>query len=163
MTVQQIELEAPDAVRPPGRRRVSPHQRRQVALIASIAIGGACGALLRDLAFSLFPTPAGTFPWVTFVVNVSGSAVLGFLLVLLAAQFPRSRLARAVIGTGVIGAYTTFSTFVVEADLLLRSGRITLAITYILGSVTAGVAAALLGSALARIAIRAETYLREME
>ena len=81
------------------------------------------GAVSRYAISLALPSEPGRFPWGTFLVNVTGSFVLGFLLVVLLEQFPRGRLARSVIGTGFIGAYTTLSTFVVKAVELVRDGH----------------------------------------
>ncbi|MHB8328010.1 MAG: fluoride efflux transporter FluC, partial [Acidimicrobiales bacterium] len=105
---------------------ISPQRRRarhvQIVIVVAVACGGVIGALSRYLLSLALPTETGQFPWGTFLINVTGSALLGFLLVLLMEQFPRGHLARPVLGTGIIGAYTTFSTFVVEAVLLVRAG-----------------------------------------
>ena len=108
------------------------------------------------------PTETGRFPWGTFVINVSGSFVLGFLLIALIEQFPIGRLARPVIGTGFIGAYTTFSTFMVEAVLLVRAGDPGLAVAYLGASLVVGHGAAWVGMLDARGSFsRAEQWLQE--
>jgi CrcB protein len=107
------------------------------------------------------PTETGQFPWATFLINVTGSAVLGFLLVLLMEQFPRGHLARPVLGTGVLGGYTTFSTFTVDAVLLARAGRVDTAIFYVLASVVVGIGALWFGMTSARGILRAERWLGE--
>jgi CrcB protein len=107
-----------------------------------------------------FATPSGSFPWGTLLINLTGSAVLGFLLVIVMEQFPRGRLARPVLGTGIIGAYTTFSTFEVETLLLLRRHHVAVAITYQVASAVAGLAVVALGAGLARLALRLEGYLQ---
>ena len=63
------------------------------------------------------------FPWATFWTNVSGSLVLGFLLVLVIHRFPPTRFVRPFFATGFLGAFTTFSTFAVETDLLVALRR----------------------------------------
>ncbi len=106
------------------------------------------------------PSPPVSFPWGTLLINLTGSAILGFLLVIVMEQFPRGRLARPVLATGIIGAYTTFSTFEVETLLLLRSHHFTVAIVYQVTSVVAGIALAALGASFARLTIRLEGYLQ---
>lgn len=139
------------------------HRRRrhaQRAIIVAVAFGGIFGALLRYWLSMMFPTVTGQFPWITFVINVSGSAVLGFLLILLTEQFPRGRLTRPVIGTGFCGAYTTFSTYTVEALLLVRDHRSMTAAVYVLASLVAGLLAVWLGITIARVTVRAEHWLQ---
>ena len=86
--------------------------------------------------------PAGHFPWATFGANVSGSLLLGFLLALLLERYPPATYARAFAGTGFCGAYTTFSTFSVETDVLVKDGHGGLAAAYVAASLVAGLAAA---------------------
>ncbi len=109
---------------------------------------------------SPFRLPSNQFPWSTFLINVSGSALLGFLLVLLIEQFPRGRLVRPLVGSGVIGAYTTFSTFEVDTLLLFRGHQFGLGIIYLVSSLLAGLAAVWLGMNLARFFIKAEQWLQ---
>jgi CrcB protein len=130
-------------------------------IVAAVALGGVVGALGRyGLSFAV-PAEAGRYPWGTFVINLSGSAVLGFLLVLLVEQFPRGRLARPFVGTGILGAYTTFSTFVVDAVLLVRDHHAGTASVYVLASVIGGLGAVLLGMTTARLVVKAERLLQE--
>ena len=124
-------------------------------ILAAIALGGMIGATARYKLSTWITSPAGSFPWATFWTNVSGSLVLGFLLVVLIERFPPSRYARAFAGTGVLGAYTTFSTFSVETDLLVKDGHVGTAIAYVVASLVAGIAAAWLGVVLASRVVRA--------
>lgn len=135
--------------------------RRQWVVVAAVGVGGIVGALARYLVFLAFPSPANQIPWATVGINLSGSFVLGFLLVLLAEQFPRGRLARPLIGTGVIGAYTTFSTFMIEAVQLARAGRPLQAAVYVAISLVGGLAAVAVGMVGARSSVRAERWLQE--
>ena len=77
--------------------------------------------------------------------NVSGSAALGLLLALIMGRFPPSRYVRAFVGTGFLGAYTTYSTFAVETDLLVKNDRAGIAGAYAAASLLAGFLAAWLG------------------
>jgi len=132
-----------------GVRRADPR------ILGAIALGGMIGATVRYKVSTWITSPAGRFPWATFWTNVSGSLVLGFLLVLLIERFPPSRYARAFAGTGVLGAYTTFSTFSVETDLLVKDGHVGMAIAYVVASLVAGIAVAWLGIVLGRRVVRA--------
>ena len=154
-----IEL---DPATPPPRR--SPHRRDRRAqriILAAVAAGGVLGAVSRYALSLALPTTDGRFPWGTFTVNVSGSVVLGFLLILLLEQVPNGRLARSVIGTGFLGAYTTFSTFMVESVDLIRDHHLALAVIYPAASIGAGLSAVGLGMTTARLAVRAERWLQE--
>jgi CrcB protein len=122
----------------------------QLAIVAAVAVGGVFGAVSRYAISLAIPETASGFPWATFLVNITGSAVLGFLVTLLAGQFPRARLARPLLGTGFVGAYTTFSTFTVEAVLLVRAHHPVVAAAYLLSSVVAGLGAAWAGIVAAR-------------
>lgn len=130
-------------------------------VVAAVGVGGAVGALGRYALSLAVPAAPGRFPWGTFTINLSGSAGLGFLLALVNEGFPRGRLARSLLGTGVVGAYTTFSTFVVEAVLLVRAGAADDAVAYVLGSLVAGLLAALSGMTAGRLAVRTERWLQQ--
>jgi CrcB protein len=142
-----------------ARRRRA--RRAQVLIVVALGLGGVAGALSRYFISLAMPTIDGRFPWGTFVINVTGSAVLGFLLILVIEQFPRGRLARPVLGTGFLGAYTTFSTFMVEAVNLVRAGRALIAVTYLVASAVVGLLAMWAGMTVARSLIRFERWLQE--
>lgn len=129
-------------------------------LVAAVAVGGVAGALARDTLYLAWSTPPGTVSWATVVINLSGSLVLGALLVVLAERFHRNRFARPLLGTGVIGAYTTFSTFMVQTAELVRDGHDLAAAIYLVVSLVGGLAAAAGGMAAARLVIRAEVRVR---
>jgi fluoride exporter len=124
-------------------------------ILLAIALGGMIGATARYKVSTWITVSAGGFPWATFWTNVSGSLVLGALLVVLVERFPPSRYAQAFAGTGVLGAYTTFSTFSVETDLLVKDGHVGTAIAYVVASLVVGIAVAWLGIVLARRVVRA--------
>ena len=91
-----------------------------------------------------------SFPWATFLVNVSGSFALGLVLVLLLERYPPSRYLRPFVATGFLGSYTTYSTFAVESVVLTRDGRAGVAVTYVAASLVAGFVAAWAGMLAAR-------------
>jgi fluoride exporter len=136
-------------------------RRGEAAVVIALALGGVLGAVSRYAVSLALPTETAKFPWGTLLINVSGSAALGFILVLVIEHFPRGRLVRPVIGTGFLGAYTTFSTFTVEAVDLIRTGHTGLALAYLAGSVFAGLLAVWTGMMSARLALRAERWLQE--
>lgn len=91
-------------------------------VLAVVAIGGAAGALARHGVDLLLPTTPGTFPWSTFTVNAAGCLLLGLLAGLLYRP-DRHRLLVPFVVTGLLGGFTTFSTYTVQTiDLGLRSG-----------------------------------------
>ena len=154
-----VEFEPPEEW---GRRRKRRRFiRPQVLIVGSLAVGGSVGAIARYAISLALPTVTGRFPWGTFIINTSGSFLLGFLLIILIEQFPRGRLARPVICTGVLGAYTTFSTFMVEAVLLVRAGDPGLALAYLASSLVLGLVAVWVGMLGARAVLRAEHWLQE--
>lgn len=132
----------------------------QLVIVFALGCGGVVGAVARYAVSLALPIAAGRFPWNTFLINISGSAILGFLLILLIEQFPRGRLVRPFIGTGVIGAYTTFSTLEVDAILLFRVHHLLVGVSYVLASVIVGLIAVWLGMLGARLVIRAEQWLQ---
>jgi CrcB protein len=132
----------------PARRRRS--GRADPRILLAISGGAMGGATARYKLATVIPVPSGGFPWATFWTNVSGSLVLGFLLVLLLERFPPTRYARAFAGTGFLGAYTTFSTFSVETDVLLKEGHPATAAVYVVASLVVGVTVAWLGVLLGR-------------
>lgn len=99
------------------------------SLLLVIGLGGALGALLRALAGRLIQTD---FPIATLLVNVMGSGLLAAAWVYLPETSP---LWRAFIGTGLCGALTTFSTFILETVLLFRNGFRRQAVLYVLATV----------------------------
>lgn len=115
--------------------------------VALIAVGGAAGSVLRYLVASFIGPDAGRsthWHWHTFVVNVSGAFVIGLLLVL-AAKYGWPGWWRPFLAVGVLGGYTTFSTYALEVvDLALR-GQSGLAAGYATGSVFAAVGGCWLG------------------
>lgn len=113
-----------------------------------VALGGALGGLLRAGVGRLWPHAPGTWGWATLTVNVVGAFCLTVLLGLLA-RSPSDR-ARLLLGTGLLGAFTTFSGLVVDAVLLADAGRPGAAAAYVLVSVAGVLGAALLGARLVR-------------
>jgi len=108
------------------------------------------GAAARYGVSRAITSPPDHFPWATLWTNVSGSLVLGFLVVVLVGRFPSDRYVRPFAATGFLGAYTTFSTFSVETDLLVKDGHASTAIVYVVASLVAGVSAVWVGVLAAR-------------
>jgi CrcB protein len=117
--------------------------------IAAIAIGGGLGTVIRYLLSEAFPAGQG-FPWAIFVINVTGCFVLGLLMVCLLDVWPPRRLLRPFLAIGLIGGYTTFSTYAAGIVTLIRQHALALAAAYALASVVAGLVAVWCGSTAAR-------------
>jgi CrcB protein len=109
-------------------QRTEIHPREWDFLLA-IAAGGVLGAEGRYGIDDLLPRAGGGFPWATLVVNVSGSLLIGVLMVVLHALHPH-RLVRPFFGVGLLGGYTTFATFGVDAVGLVRAREPWLALGY---------------------------------
>ncbi len=119
-------------------------------LITGLVVAGAIGALSRYLADGWIQgRTSGPLPWATFVINVTGSFVLG-VVVGLTQYHGLATLPTTVIGTGFCGAFTTFSTFSYESVRLLERGEVVEAAANTVGSVVVGLLAA--GAALALVA-----------
>jgi len=119
-------------------------------VLVAVAAGGALGAPARYGLAQLVGVGAGGFPWATFWTNVSGSLALGLVLVLVVERFPPSRYVRPFVAVGFLGAYTTFSTFAVEVDLLVKDGHAETALVYVVASLVGGFAAVACGILLGR-------------
>lgn len=126
-----------------------PHARPGLLLL--VMVGGVAGALLRyGLTAAL---PQHGLPTTTLGINISGALLLGVLMQVLAGRpdVGRRRAVRLAIGSGLLGAFTTYSTLAVEAVLLVRQGDAPLAVAYGVLSVFAGLVAAALGIALGTV------------
>jgi CrcB protein len=139
-----------DVLRVRRRRR---HRGRTLATFGVIFAGGMVGGTLRYVLEEAFPEPERGFPVTTFVINVSGAFVLALLLVLVAEALDPGPYLRPALGTGLLGSFTTFSTFVVAADRLVLLDRWWVAVGYVLGSAVAGLAAASFGLVIGRGAV----------
>ena len=118
------------------------------------ALGGALGALARWAVAEALPSSPGGWPWATLVVNLTGCLLLGVLFAVLAARVPEPSWVRPFVGTGVLGGYTTYSTFAVEIVDLTRTGAVVTAGGYLVLSVVGGVLAVALGVVAVRRLVR---------
>jgi fluoride exporter len=116
-----------------------------------VGLGGFLGAITRyGVGLAVARVWSGEFPLGTFLINVSGSFVLGLFSTLATERLPIGPAWRLLVATGFVGAYTTFSTFEWETHRLVQTGAAGWAIVNVLASVAAGFLALRLGVALAR-------------
>lgn len=114
-------------------------------VVLVVFVGGVLGGMARYGIGLAAPPRADGFPWDIFAINLCGAFALAVLLVVLLEVFPSSRYARPALGTGFIGAFTTFSSLATAADHLLAHSHPVLAIAYTFGSVFGGLGAAVFG------------------
>lgn len=99
--------------------------------VGLVAAGGVAGALARFGMGRAFPTALGAFPWTTFAINILGCLLIGVLISVVGTH----PVWRPLLGTGVLGGFTTFSAYVVDAERLLHLGRTGTALLYLGGTV----------------------------
>ena len=122
-----------------------------LADLAAIAVGGGIGSVARYVLGQAFPAGDG-FPWAIFAVNVSGCLLLGLLMVYLLDVWPPRRFLRPFLAIGLLGGYTTFSTYAAGIMTLLTGGAPALADAYALTTIVAGLVAVWAGMKAARVA-----------
>ncbi len=127
--------------------RVPAVDRRE---LAAIFAGGALGTLARAALAHAFPQPPTAWPWPTFAVNIVAAFVLGYVITRLTERLPLSVYRRPLLGTGLCGGLSTFSTMQVEILAMLDAHAWVLAAGYTAASVAAGFAAIQLATALVR-------------
>ncbi|RYV50110.1 fluoride efflux transporter FluC [Pengzhenrongella frigida] len=136
----------------------TPTRPRVWDVTLTIAAGGALGAMARYGVATAWPHAPGAFPWATFGVNVLGCLLIGALMVVLTEIVGRPhRLTRPFLGVGILGGFTTFSTYAVEVDRLVAGGQLELALAYLFGTVAAALLAVQVGIVATRLATRALT------
>lgn len=124
-----------------------------VSTVLVVMIGGVIGALGRYAATLWWPTPPSGFPWTTFGINALGSLLLAAVVVLSTERWTEATLLRPLLGTGVIGGFTTFSTFTVDQQRLLTNGHPGTAITYLAATLAVCASATLIGQRLTGAAL----------
>lgn len=131
-----------------GKRKMLPRIDRRE--IAAIFVGGAIGTLLRAALSEAFPLPVTAWPWPIFAVNIVAAFVLGYAVTRLQERLPLSAYRRPLLGTGLCGGLSTFSTMQVEILKMIDAHAWGLAIGYAAASVAAGYAAIQLATAMVR-------------
>ena len=143
------EAELPAA--PHDQPARGPGRGRRLTAPLAVGLGGALGAILRYRvnlwAVGLW---GDRFPWGTLLINVTGCLVIGCYLTLVTERFAGRPTTRLFVATGILGGYTTFSTFAYEAVSLIGDGRIGTAAAYVIASLALSVAGALAGVLAAR-------------
>lgn len=116
------------------------------ATLLAVAAGGALGAPARiEIARLVTSGATAGFPWATFACNVTGSFVLGLVLVLLVERLRPSRFVRPFLAAGFCGAFTTFSAVAVDLDRRLQTGHVGVAVVYAAATLVAGIVAVAAG------------------
>lgn len=141
-------------LRAPGGRR--PGQRDAPwGTLAAISAGGMLGALARYGLSTAFPHPSGGFPWATFAINATGCLLIGVLMVVITEVWQAHPLTRPFLGIGILGGFTTFSTYIVDIQQTLTAGAPRTALAYLAGTAVAALAAVYLGVYATRLLVRA--------
>ncbi|HEX3588643.1 MAG TPA: fluoride efflux transporter CrcB [Pseudonocardiaceae bacterium] len=125
-------------------------QRRELlrghgSVLGVIAVGGGVGSIARYGIGLWLPTTAGHFPWGTYVIDVSGCFLIGALMVLITEVWSAHRLVRPFLGVGVLGGFTTFSTYTNEIRGLLSPGSVDVGLLYLFGTLLCALLAVVLG------------------
>jgi fluoride exporter len=127
---------------------------RSPSVLAVVAAGGIIGAEARYGLSRLLPTPAGGFPVGTLLVNTSGCLLMGALMVLVLEAGRGHPLTRPFLGVGVLGGYTTFSGYAVDAQRLLAGGHALPALAALVATPALALLAVLAGARAARAVVR---------
>lgn len=127
--------------------------RRQGPVLAAVAAGGVLGAEGRH-ALSLLQTDGSGWPWATFAINVSGCLLIGALMAVVLELTAPHRLIRPFLGIGLLGGYTTFSTYAADVRQLLADERFAPALSYLIGTPLTALVAVWGGATVARAALR---------
>jgi CrcB protein len=120
--------------------RAEMHSSNRWAVLGVISAGGVLGALARYALETAFPRPAGTFGWTVFTINVVGCALIGILMVLVQRVW-HGQLIRPFLGVGVLGGFTTFSTYIGDIQVMIAQGHPRTALAYLAGTLFAALLA----------------------
>lgn len=123
--------------------------------LAAVFVGGALGTIARAALETFAGADPGRWPWPTFIVNIVGAFLLGYFVTRLLERLPVSSYRRPLLGTGLCGGLTTFSTMQVETIKMIDHHHYGLAAGYTAASIAAGLLAVYLATALVRrVAVR---------
>jgi CrcB protein len=129
-------------------------QPSPVPVLSAISAGGVIGALARYALSRAWPHDPAGFPWATWTINVSGSFLIGVLMVLIVTRWPERRLVRSFFGVGILGGYTTFSASVVDVQQAVAHGAPGVALLYLGATVSAALLAVWAGTTLTSLLVR---------
>ena len=135
---------------PPPRRSSRARPRADGREVAAVFAGGALGTLARAALAEAFPHSATAWPWPTFAVNIVAAFLLGYFVTRLQERLPLSSYRRPLLGTGLCGGLSTFSTMQLEIVRMLDAHAWGLAVGYAAASIVAGYAAIQLSTAVVR-------------
>jgi fluoride exporter len=122
-----------------------PPPRIHTTALGAVAVGGALGAMARWGVAKALPHDSGQFPWSTLLTNVLGCFLIGVLMVLVVERWPAHPLVRPFFGTGILGGFTTFSTYTVDIRAMVAADRPASAAAYLVATLVVGLAAVVLG------------------
>jgi fluoride exporter len=125
-----------------------------VPVLVAVSAGGVLGALARYGISMALPHPPGVFAWSTFLINVSGCLLIGVLMVLITEVWTGRRLLRPFLGVGVLGGYTTFSTYTVDIHQMIAAGAPGTALGYLAATPAGAFLAVWAGTAVTAQAVR---------
>jgi CrcB protein len=123
-------------------------------VLGTIAAGGVVGSEARYGLGLALPHAVGSWPWATFLENLSGCLLIGVLMVVITELVTPHRLVRPFLGVGVLGGYTTFSTYAVDGLSLAAAGRAGVAVAYLMVTPVTAVLACAAGAAATRLIAR---------
>ena len=118
--------------------------------LLAVGVGGGIGALARYYIAGAIQPAGASFPWSIFIVNITGGLLMGIIVEMGALKLNLSPELRAFLTVGILGGYTTFSSFSLDSALLLQKGEYALAAFYVIGSVVVSILALFAGLWLVR-------------
>jgi CrcB protein len=122
-----------------------------MGMLFSVGVGGGIGVLARYYIAGWVQPAGAAFNWGIFVVNITGGLLMGLIVEASALKLDLSPELRSFLTVGILGGYTTFSTFSLDSALLLQKGQYGLAAAYVIGSVVLSIAALFAGLWIARV------------
>jgi fluoride exporter len=125
-------------------------ERSELKTLVAVCLGAMLGAAGRYFIERAWPTGLDSFPWSTLLINASGSLALPFVVVAAVEAWPDAWLLRPALGTGVLGGFTTFSTFALEQRQLFGDGALATGLIYLASTFALCTLAAWLGLHIAR-------------